>query len=110
MGYKTRMRRIALLLLVLAAILPATATGHRPGSDGGGGEKSCGTLRGVSEFGPVGVGATNMRCRRARRVARRSVRGETVDGWRCTGKGTRFGHCHGRGARQGKTAHWFAAH
>ena len=104
------MRRIALLLLVLAAVLPATATGHRPGSDGGGGEKSCGTLPNASEFGPVGVGATNMRCRRARSVARRSVRGETVDGWRCTGKGTRFGHCHGRGALQGKTAHWFAAH
>jgi hypothetical protein len=110
MGYNTAMRRIALLLLVTAAILPAGAAGHRPGSDGGGGEKSCGILRGVSEFGPVGVGATNMRCRRARGVARRSARGETVDGWRCTGRGTRFGHCHGRGARRGKTAHWFAAH
>ena len=106
------MRRIALplLLLVLAATLPAIAAGHRPGTDGGGGEKSCGVLPSVSEFGPVGVGATDMRCLRARRVARRSVRGETVDGWGCTGKGTRFGHCHGRGARQGRTAHWFAAH
>ena len=51
-----------------------------------------------------------MRCRVARSVARRSVRGETVEGWGCTGKGTRFGHCHGHGARRGKTAHWFAAH
>lgn len=99
-----------LLLLVAASTLPAAAAGHRPGTDGGGGEKGCGVLRGVSEFGPVGVGATDMRCFRARRVARRAVRGETVDGWGCTGKGTRFGHCHGRGTRRGKTAHWFAAH
>jgi hypothetical protein len=103
-------RRVLLILAIAVAALPATAAGHLPGSDGGGGEKGCGTLRGVSEFGPVGVGATNMRCRVARRVARHSVRGETVEGWRCTGKGTRFGHCHGRGARRGKTAHWFAAH
>jgi hypothetical protein len=103
-------RRVLLILVIAVAALPATATGHDPGSDGGGGEKGCGTLSGVSEFGPVGVGATSMRCKVARRVARRSVRGETVEGWRCTGKGTRFGHCHGRGARRGKTAHWFAAH
>ncbi len=102
--------RVLLILVIAVATLPATATGHRPGSDGGGGKKSCGTLRGVSQFGPVGVGATNMRCPVARRVARRSVRDETVEGWRCTGKGTRFGHCHGRGARRGKIAHWFAAH
>ena len=102
--------RVLLMLVIAVAVLPATATGHRPGSDGGGGEKGCGTLRAVSEFGPVGVGATNMRCRVARRLARSSVRGETVEGWRCTGSGTRFGHCHGRGARRGKTAHWFAAH
>jgi hypothetical protein len=110
MGYTSGMRRIALLLLVLAATLPAAAGAHRPGTDGGGGEKGCGILRGVSEFGPVGVGATNMRCIRARRVARRAVGGEAVEGWRCTGRGTRFGHCHGLGARRGRTAHWFAAH
>ena len=82
------MRRIALplLLLVLAATLPAIAAGHRPGTDGGGGEKSCGVLPSVSEFGPVGVGATDMRCLRARRVARRSVRGETVDGCAAPGR------------------------
>ena len=105
------MRRIALIILVIVvAAVPATATGHRPGSDGGAADKGCGVLRGVSEFGPVGVGATKMRCRVARSVARRSVRGEAVEGWGCTGKGTRFGHCHGRGARRGKIAHWFAAH
>jgi hypothetical protein len=51
-----------------------------------------------------------MRCKVARRVARQSVRGETVEGWGCTGKGTRFEHCHGHGTRRGKIAHWFAAH
>jgi hypothetical protein len=30
--------------------------------------------------------------------------------WRCTGKGTRFGHCHGRGIRRGGIVHWFADH
>jgi hypothetical protein len=103
-------KRALVILAIAVAALPATAAGHRPGSDGGGGKKGCGTLRGVSQFGPVGVGATNMRCKVARRVARQSVRGETVEGWGCTGKGTRFGHCHGHGARRGKIAHWFAAH
>jgi hypothetical protein len=51
-----------------------------------------------------------MRCKVARRVARQSVRGETVEGWGCTGKGTRFEHCHGHGTRRGKIAHWFAVH
>jgi hypothetical protein len=110
MGYTTRMRRIVLIALLVIAAVPAAAVGHRPGSDGGGGQKSCGVLRGVSEFGPVGVGATKMRCRVARSVARRSVQGETLARWRCTGRGTRFGHCHGRGALSGKSAHWFAAH
>jgi hypothetical protein len=111
MGYTATMcRRVLLLLVIAIAALPASATGHRPGSDGGPAGKDCGIIRGVSEFGPVGVGATRMRCRVARSVARRSVRGESVEGWGCTGKGTRFGHCHGRGARRGKIAHWFAAH
>jgi hypothetical protein len=110
MGYTTPMRRILLVVLVAAAAVPAAANGHMPNSDGGPADKGCGVLRGVSSFGPVGVGATKMRCRVARRVARRSVRGESVAGWRCTGKGTRFGHCHGRGSRRGKIVHWFAAH
>ena len=91
-------------------VFATAAVGHAPNSDAGGGEKSCGTLTAVSPFGPVGVGATDVRCKRARRVARVSVRGRTVDGWACTGRGTRFGHCHGRGARRGKTVHWYAAH
>ena len=94
--------------LVLVIAMPAS--GHRPGSDGGGGEKSCGVLENASPRGPVGVGATDVSCRIARRVARGSVRGESFTRWRCTGKRTRFGHCHGRGTREGSSVHWFAAH
>ena len=103
--------RLLLTLLVSLALVAAApaAFAHRPGSDGGGGKKPCGTLKHVSKFGPVGVGATKVRCKTARRVARKSVRGRKVKGWRCTGRGTRFGHCHGRGARKGKSVHWYAA-
>jgi hypothetical protein len=104
--------RKLLALLTATALLAfaATAVGHAPNSDGGGGDKSCRTLERASSHGPVGVGATDVRCRRARRVARRSVRDRRVKGWACTGRGTRFGHCHGRGARRGKSVHWYAAH
>jgi hypothetical protein len=100
-----------LILIVTLALVAASpvAFGHRPGTDGGGGKRSCGTLQNVSQFGPVGVGATKVRCRTARRVARRSVRNRRTRGWRCTGRGTRFGHCHRRGARR-KIVHWYAAH
>ena len=107
------MRSITLLALTVCLALVAAAPvafGHRPGSDGGGGKKSCGVLPNASKHGPVAVGATKVRCKRARRIARRSVRGNKVTGWRCTGRGTRFGHCHGRGARKGKSVHWAAAH
>ena len=100
-----------LLIIALALLVFATASSaHQPGSDGGGGSKACGVLTGVSKFGPVGVGATKVRCRVARRVARRSVRNKRTRGWRCTGRGTRFGHCHGKGRRRGKSVHWNAYH
>ena len=85
------------------------AVADLPGSDGGPAGKACGELTGVSEFGPVGVGATRIRCSVARDLARASVRGRRLKRWRCTGRGTRFGHCHRRG-RPGRKAHWFAAH
>ena len=104
------MRILTFLTLALLALALATsASAHRPGSDGGPAKRDCGTLTGVSEFGPVGVGATKVRCRIARRVARGSVTNETFTRWRCTGRGTRFGHCHGRGIREGATVHWYAA-
>lgn len=104
------LKLLALTSIALLLAFATTALAHAPSSDGGGGEKSCGALENASGFGPVGVGATDVRCRVARRVARRSVRGTRVDGWACTGRGTRFGHCHGRDARRGKSVHWYAAH
>ena len=100
--------------LVLAAVLAvfaggSVATAHRPSSDGGPAKRDCGTITGVSKFGPVGVGASGVRCRIARRVARGSVKGATFTRWRCTGRRTRFGHCHGRGIREGAKVHWYAA-
>jgi hypothetical protein len=56
--------------------------------------------------GAVYVGATKMGCEKARRVAKRALRGNEPDGWRCTGVGTPFGHCHGKGPRRGKIAYW----
>jgi hypothetical protein len=106
--------RKLLVLLVAAAALAvlgsgSVATAHLPGSDGGPAKRNCGVITGVSKYGSVGVGATRVRCRVARRVARGSVRRETFPRWRCTGKGTRFGHCHGRGAYEGAKVHWYAA-
>lgn len=82
----------------------------RPGSDGGRSQYACGALSGVSSYGPVGVGATYVTCAIAREVAAGSVRGQRFDRWRCTGRGTRFGHCHGRGIRAGGTVHWYVYH
>ena len=102
----------ALLVSCLAVALLASVPGaaaHRSGSDGGPAERGCGVLRGVSPFGPVGVGATRVKCRTARRVARASVKGQRLERWRCTGRRTRFGHCHRRGASR-RIVHWYAAH
>ncbi len=101
---------LALASVAALLVFATTALAHAPNSDGGGGDKACRALQNASPFGPVGVGASDVRCKVARRVARESVRGRRVDGWACTGRGTRFGHCHGRGARRGKTVHWYAAH
>jgi hypothetical protein len=99
-----------LILIVALALAAPIAFGHQPGSDGGGGKKPCGLLPKVSSQGPVAVGATKVKCKTARKVARKSVRGRKAKGWRCSGRGTRFGHCHGKGARRGKSIHWTAAH
>lgn len=105
------MRKLAtaICLLALAAIGVTQAGAHAPGSDGGGGKKSCGVLAGVSKDGPVGVGSNGVTCSVAKRVARRSVRGEKVRKWRCTGRGTRFGHCHNRHNGR-RTVNWYASH
>ena len=108
--YKGAMRIRLVLALTLLLAFPATPLAHAPGTDGGGGRRSCGVLEGVSRHGPVGVGATRVSCRIARIVARGSVRGRSYERWRCSGRRTRFGHCHGRGTRRGGSVHWFAAH
>ena len=97
----------AMLVLALGV---GEAASHRPGTDGGAARKACGVLYGVSPYGPVGVGATRVSCRIARIVARGSVKGQRFERWRCTGRRTRFGHCHGRGIRRGGMVHWYAYH
>ena len=99
-----------LLSLTLLLTLPAAPLAHAPRSDGGPARKGCGVLRGISPHGPVGVGATRVSCRVTRIVARGSVRGQRYERWGCTGRRTRFEHCHGRGIRRGGIVHWFAAH
>jgi hypothetical protein len=98
------------LVLMLSFALAAPAVAHAPGSDGGPAKRNCGSLGRISSQGPVGVGATDVSCRTARRVARGSVRGQTFERWRCTGRLTRFGHCHGAGTRRGAVVHWYADH
>lgn len=106
------MRRLAVLLIAIwaCALLAGTASAHAPGSDGGFTGRGCRPLHGVSQYGPVGVTAYRVSCRLARRVARGSVRGQSFERWRCTGKRTSFGHCHGRGIRRGAGVGWYAYH
>ena len=104
------MRTALVLALTFLLALPATPLAHAPGSDGGAARRSCGVLEGVSRHGPVGVGATRVSCGIARQVAKGSVRGQRYERWSCSGRRTRFGHCHGRGIRRGGIVHWHAAH
>lgn len=100
-----RIKAIASVALI-SCVAASAALADQPGTDGGGGKRFCDVLTGVSSFGPVGVGVTKMRCRKALRVARQSVQNDPPPRWRCTGVGTRFGHCH----RGRKIAHWYAYH
>ncbi len=96
--------------IALLALTPSQGVAHLPGSDGGGGSKACGSLSGVSSYGPVGVGSNGVSCRTAKRVARRAVADNPVSAkWKCTGEGTRFGHCHARGNGR-RTVNWYAYH
>lgn len=46
-------------------------------------------------------------CSRARGIARAQIRsGRVYKLWRCTGRGTGFGHCHGLARWRGSTVHW----
>ena len=101
---------ICAVAAVTFVVLVGGAQAHAPGSDGGPAQRGCGSISGVSSYGPVGVGATRTTCRIARIVARGSVQGQRFSRWRCTGRNTRFGHCHGRGIRAGAIVHWYAWH
>ena len=97
------MKWLGVAASVALAIGVTQAGANLPGTDGGPAEKGCEPVLNQSIY----VGATNMACGNARRVAKRGVRGnDQYPKWRCTGTGTTFGHCHGRGARRGKIAHW----
>jgi hypothetical protein len=99
-------RRVGLLtftVLVSGAVSTGVAGGDMPGTDGGPADRGCKPVIGAAYY----VGATNMVCSNARRVAKRAIRGNAQrPKWKCTGVGSSFGHCHGRGQRSGKTAHW----
>jgi hypothetical protein len=72
---------------------------HLPGTDGGPAQRGCKPV--IS--GRYYVGATRVSCRKARKVAARSIRGAYLSAWSCTGVGTGFGHCHRSG---GRIVHW----
>jgi len=89
-----------------AALLLAPAAGaDAPGTSGGPAQRACKPVRG----GDIYVGATNVRCKTARRVARRGANTGRAKGWRCHVRGPgphAFGHCHGTGSRRGAKVHW----
>jgi hypothetical protein len=99
-------KRIATTCAVLAAALVAVpADAHDPNTYGGQSDRFCGPAADRM----IVVGATDVRCRVARRVAAGVVRGgKRYDRWRCPGAraGSGYGHCHGRGSRHGAIVHW----
>lgn len=83
--------------------LPAPGLAHMPGTDGGPADRGCQPVNRSQTY----VGASGgVSCRIARIVAKGSVRGQHFERWRCTGIGSGFGHCHGRGIRRGSIVHW----
>jgi hypothetical protein len=93
----------AALVALLLPALPAAA--HEPGTYGGESERFCGP----AAERMIVVGATDVSCRVARRVAAGVVRGgDHYRRWRCPGarEGSGYGHCHGRGSRRGAIVHW----
>lgn len=105
--------RLFVVLAFAIAVVATAATpslAHDAGTDGGSKGRACGPVSGVSEYGSVGVTARGVSCSVAREVAAGSVRGRRYERWRCTGKRTRFGHCHGEGIRRGGAVGWYAYH
>jgi len=78
----------------------STAAADAPGTDGGPADRGCAPVLSSRYY----VGASGrVSCGLARRVAARSIRGRRARGWRCTGAGSGFGHCH---KSRGRKVHW----
>ena len=98
------MRVVPILAAVPTVCLLGTGVAFAgpPGTDGGPAQKGCEPVIKKRYY----VGATKISCGKARRVAKRAIRGNAQKKkWRCTGVGTGFGHCHRRGNSK-KIAHW----
>jgi hypothetical protein len=91
----------AVALCVVVGVC-ATAAAHRPHTDGGPAEQGCAPVFGGATY----VGATNVRCPVARKVVRGVINGRGFRRWACARPAGSFGHCHGRGIRQGAMVHW----
>ena len=97
------MKRLTTALIFLTFLGATSASAHAPGTTGipkRGCEKAVPGADYVGVSGKVG-------CRKARAVARAQIkRGKVFPLWQCTGRGTAFGHCHGKGRWRGSTIHW----
>jgi hypothetical protein len=98
------MNRLLLLLLATAVLaVPAASLAHAPGTDGGPADQGCAPIANAGIY----VGASDVSCSVARRVARNARRGgHNPNRWFCRGSTASFGHCHGIGVRRGATVHW----
>jgi hypothetical protein len=103
-------RRYATVLVACFLVVGSMALGgsvagaHLPGTDGGPADRGCRPVINDRYY----VGATGrVGCDRARAIARASIRRtRTFFYWRCTGRGTGFGHCHGSGPWRRSVVHW----
>jgi len=99
------MRWLAPAGLVALLVFAPPASAHRPFTDGGPADRGCKPVLSKRYY----VGATAVNCGRARAIARAQIRqGRRFYYWRCTGRGTSFGHCHGWGRWRGSVVHWAA--
>ena len=94
---------VVLALAVVSLWGLSSARADMPGTDGGPADRGCAPVIDRRYY----VGASGrVSCGLARRVAAASIRGRSLSRWRCTGRRTGFGHCHGHGVRRDSTVHW----
>jgi len=95
---------LAASLFFVAFSLPAAANAHSPSTDGGPVDRGCAKAAKGAYY--VGVSG-RVGCGRGRAIARAQIRrGRAFPMWKCTGRGSCFGHCHGRGKWRGSMIHW----